>query len=154
MLKILGRANSSNVMKVTWAAAEVGVSFERVDIGGEFGGNDTLDYLTMNPNGRVPTVIDGDLVLWESNAIVRYLAAKHDDGGLWPADLGQRADADRWMDWQQTTIANTFRDVFWGLIRTAPADRNMAAIEKVIKASGDVYRILDARLADPAIHCR
>lgn len=146
MLKILGRNNSSNVMKVTWAAAELGIPFERSDIGGEFGGNDQPDYLAMNPNGRVPTIVDGDLVLWESNAIVRYLTAKHDFGGMYPENLAVRADLDRWMDWQQTVLASAMRDVFWGLIRTPAAQQNWDQINAGIKASAAAFRMLDARL--------
>ena len=95
MLKLLGRANSINVQKVVWCVLELGIPFERKDIGGAFGGNDTPEYLALNPNGRVPTIIDGDVVLWESNAIVRYLSAKHGEGTLSPRDVAKRADADR-----------------------------------------------------------
>lgn len=148
MLKVMGRVNSSNVMKVTWACAEMNLPTDRSDVGGEFGGNDTPDYLAMNPNGRVPTIIDGDLVLWESNAIVRYLAAKHDAGGLWPEDLAVRADADRWMDWQQTVLGPAMRDVFWQLIRTPDDKKDPALLAAGIKASTEAFRMLDARLAD------
>jgi glutathione S-transferase len=146
MLKILGRNNSVNVMKVTWAAEELGLPFERVDIGGEFGGNDQPDYLAMNPNGKVPTIIDGDLVLWESNAIVRYLTAKHDMGGLCPQDLGVRADLDRWMDWSHTELSNPMRDVFWGLVRTPPEKRNHDQIKAGVVGAAAAFRKLDARL--------
>ena len=148
MLKILGRNNSSNVMKVTWVAAELELPFERTDIGGEYGGNDRPDYLAMNPNGRVPTIVDGDLVLWESNAIVRYLTAKHDFGGMYPEDLAIRADLDRWMDWQQTELAPAMRDVFWGLVRTPPEKRNYDAINAGVEASAVAFRKLDQRLSD------
>src|SRR5207237_9269535 len=99
MLKILGRKTSSNVQKVLWCCSEAGIPFERVDIGGPFGGNNTPEYLARNPNGLVPTIDDDDFVLWESNAIVRYLAARHATGSLFPADLEQRAAADRGMAW-------------------------------------------------------
>ncbi len=144
MLKVIGRDNSSNVMKVVWACAEIGVPFERVDMGGEFGMS--AEYLAMNPNARVPSIIDGDFSLWESNAIVRYLAQKHSDGGLWPADVQLRADMDRWMDWQQTTLGPAFRDVFWGLVRTPEAERNYDAINAAVNASAAAFRILDHKL--------
>jgi glutathione S-transferase len=147
MLKVLGRVNSSNVMKVLWTCGELNIAYDQKDIGGQFGGNDQPDYLAMNPNGVVPTVIDGDFVLWESNAIVRYLTAKHDAGGMWPTDPEVRADLDRWMDWQQTVLSPAFRDVFWGLVRTPPAERNQAAIDAGVKASARAFRMLDARLA-------
>ena len=91
MLKILGRNNSSNVQKVLWCCEELGVPFERTDIGGQFGGNKEPEYLAMNPNAVVPTIIEDDLILWESNSIVRYIAAKYGDGSLYPTDLRVRA---------------------------------------------------------------
>ncbi|MGY9056360.1 MAG: glutathione S-transferase family protein [Alphaproteobacteria bacterium] len=144
MLKVLGRNNSSNVMKVLWACTELGLPFERSDVGGEFGM--TPEYLAMNPNAVVPTIIDGDTVLWESNAIVRYLAEKHDAGGLWPTDRALRADMDRWMDWQQTVLGGAFRMVFWGLVRTPPEQQDHDAINAAIQASAKAFRMLDAKL--------
>lgn len=130
MLKILGRDTSSNVMKVLWTCAELGLDFEREDIGGKHGGNDTPEYRRLNPNGLVPTIIEDDgFTLWESNSCVRYLAAKHDLGGLYPEDLKTRAGAERWMDWQMTTVSPAMIPVFRGMIRTPPEKRDMAAIE-------------------------
>ena len=94
MLKILGRDTSSNVMKVLWACAELDLEFEREDIGGRYGGNDTSDFLRLNPNGLVPVIVDDGFINWESNSCVRYLAAKHDPGGLYPDNLQVRDDAD------------------------------------------------------------
>lgn len=150
MLKLLGRANSINVQKVVWCVLELGIPFERKDIGGAFGGNDTPEYLALNPNGRVPTIIDGDVVLWESNAIVRYLSAKHGEGTLSPRDVAKRADADRWMDWQTTTLTPATHPAFWGLIRTPEEKRDMAAIAKSIAESEAKMRILERVLADRA----
>ncbi len=147
MLKILGRNNSSNVQKVMWCTGELGLKVERVDIGGPFGKNRDPEYLALNPNGLVPTMDDDGFVLWESNAIVRYLAAKHGTGTLWPADLRQRADADRWMDWQATTVAPAISPMFMGLYRTAPEKRDPAAIEASRVKTGEVLKILDAHLA-------
>src|SRR3546814_10378455 len=107
MLKIWGRTTSSNVMKALWTCAELGLPFERVDVGGPFGGNRTPEYLAMNPNGLVPTMDEDGFVLWESNSIVRYLASGHGLGGLCPADPRQRADAERWMDWQLRSEEHT-----------------------------------------------
>ena len=104
-MKIWGRANSINVMKVLWCADECGLKYEREDVGGAFGGNDQKWYLDMNPNGVVPTIDVGGRIIWESNSAVRYLAAKHAAGTLWPTDPGLRSEADRWMDWQLSTIA-------------------------------------------------
>lgn len=149
MRQLLGRANSSNVMKVIWLLEEMGLPYERKDIGGKFGGNDQPDYLALNPNGVVPTLIEDEFVLWESNVILRYLAASHDAGhAFWPRDLRARADVDRWMDWQQTTLGPPMSVVFWGLVRHAPAQRDMAAITQAAARLGTLYGILDRRLAE------
>ena len=111
MLDVIGRKTSSNVMKVLWACAELGLEYERENLGGPFGGTDTPEYRAINPNGLVPAIDDDGFILWEANAIVRYLTAKHDPGGLYPADLQVRADADRWMDWQTTMYWPAFFDV-------------------------------------------
>ena len=113
MLKIWGRVNSVNVKKALWAAEELKLKYERIDAGMEHGIVKTPDYLKMNPNSLVPTIDDDGFVLWESHAIVRYLAAKHGAGTLWPADLKQRADSDRWMDWAHTFAREFQRPVFW-----------------------------------------
>src|SRR5262249_24988599 len=117
MLKILGRNNSINVQKVMWAIGELGVPHERLDGGGAFGRNKEPDYLAMNPNGLVPTLQEDDgFILWESNTIVRYLAAKHGAGTLEPKDRHERALASQWMDWQYTVAAPAIFDLFWGLV--------------------------------------
>ena len=129
MLKIHGRNNSSNAQKVLWALGEMNLPYERIDAGGAFGVVNEPHYLAMNPNALVPTMEEDGFILWESNAILRYLTAKHDTGGLYPSDPQQRADADRWMDWQQTTVGPALTPVFWGLVRTPPEERDPAAIE-------------------------
>ena len=147
MLKIWGRINSINVQKVALCAEDLGLDYERSDVGGAFGGNDTPEYLAMNPNGRVPTIDDDGLVLWESNAIVRYLALKHGRGGLCPDDPARHADADRWMDWQATMLTPAMHPVFWGLVRTEPEARDEAAIAQSAKAATACVALLDAHLA-------
>jgi len=146
MLKIWGRKSSSNVMKVLWASAELGLPFDRVDWAGEFGGNDDPAYRALNPNGVVPTIEDDGFALWESNAIVRYLARKHDHGGLCPSDSRDYADADRWMDWQQTTAGPAFGPIFQGLVRTPADKRDMNAIGAAVKRTGEVLGRLDGHL--------
>ncbi|MBI2318409.1 MAG: glutathione S-transferase [Betaproteobacteria bacterium] len=143
MLKIWGRTNSINVQKVMWAVAELGLEHERVDAGRQFGLVKEPWYLKMNPNGLVPTIDDGGFVLWESNAIVRYLFAKYGR----PGSAEQRADADRWMEWYSTTYAAKVAPIFLGLIRTPPEERNMAAIEACRKATIETLTILEAHLA-------
>ena len=146
MVKVYGRITSSNVMKVLWTLSELGLDYDRVDAGMAYGVVDTPEYRAMNPNGRVPTVQDGELILWESNAIVRYLAAKHGGEALWPSDLAHRADLDRWMDWQQTTLNPAFTPVFWGLVRTAPEDQNHDTIKAAVGASCNAMAMLEHRL--------
>ncbi len=148
MRQLLGRANSSNVMKVIWLIEEMGLPYERKDVGGKFGGTDTPQYRAMNPNGVVPTLVEGDFVLWESNVILRYLAASHEAGHrFWPRELQARANVDRWMDWQQTTLGPSMTPVFWGLIRTEAQQRDWAAINKAAARLGELYGILDGVLA-------
>jgi len=148
MLKIWGRTTSANVHKVVWLCDELGIEYERYDVGGEFGGNDTSEYLAMNPTGRIPTIDDDGFILWESNACVRYLAAKYGEGTLIPVDLQERADADRWMDWQQTTLLPPFVPVFHGMVRTPPEQRDHDKIKTAVVAAAKVFGMLDARLAD------
>ncbi len=146
MLKIWGRTNSVNVKKALWCLEELGLKYERIDAGLQFGVVNTPEYRKLNPNGLVPTLEDHGFVLWESHAIVRYLAAKHGAGKLWPLDLKQRADADRWMDWAFSFQA-AFRPVFWGLVRTPPEKRDPVAIEEGRKKSAELLGVLDAALA-------
>jgi glutathione S-transferase len=147
MLKIWGRISSINVQKVVWCADELGLSYERIDAGGSFGITKTPEYLAMNPNAVVPTIDDDGFVLYESNAIVRYLCAKHPQKGLWPEEIQARADADRWMEWLSTTLVPAMRDAFWQTIRVAPEQRDAAVIEKSRSASEAAIAILDAHLA-------
>jgi glutathione S-transferase len=147
VLRIWGRSNSINVQKVLWCCEELDVPYDRVDVGGPFGGNREPEYLQLNPNGLVPTISDGGFVLWESNAIVRYLAARHGMGTLCPEDLAERADADRWMDWQMGTLWASFRPAFIGLIRTPPEERDPAQIATAIRETAGNLAILDAHLA-------
>ena len=146
MLVIWGRANSVNVQKVLWCCEEMLLPYERIDAGGTFGIVNTPRYRSLNPNGLVPTIDDEGFVLWESNAIVRYLAAKHAPGSLWPQDLKARADADRWMDWMQTTFWPAIRTLFLGLVRVAPDQRDPRAIEESRLKTAEVLGVLDAHL--------
>jgi glutathione S-transferase len=151
MLKIWGRNTSVNVQKVMWAVGELGLPHERIDIGGSFGKNNEPAYLAKNPNGLVPTLEEDDgFVLWESNSIVRYLAAKYGAGKLEPADLRARARASSWMDWQLTVAGPALTPVFWGLIRTPPEKRDAAAIEAGKVKTTAAMKILDAQLAKAA----
>ena len=151
MIKIWGRNTSSNVQKVMWAVDEIGLPHERIDIAGPFGKNREPAYLAMNPNGLVPTLEEEDgFLLWESNTIVRYLAAKHHAVVLEPADLRTRALASKWMDWQLSVAGPAIFECFWGLIRTPPEKRNHAAINESKKKTTAAMAILDEQLAKTA----
>jgi glutathione S-transferase len=148
MLKIWGRANSINVQKVLWCCGELGLQYDRIDAGNEFGVNKTPEYRSLNPNALVPTIEDGDFQLWESNVIVRYLAHKDEHGRLFPADVRTRFDAERWMDWQATVFWPALRPLFIELIRTPPANCDMAIVARAEGLSLAAAQILDARLSD------
>jgi glutathione S-transferase len=150
MLRIWGRTTSSNVQKAMWAIGEIGLRYERIDIGGPFGKNKEPAYLAMNPNGLVPTLEEDEgFLLWESNAIVRYLAAKH-HSPIEPADLRTRALANKWMDWQLSVMGPAITPVFWGLVRTPAGERDMKAIETGKVKTTDAVKMLDAQLAKTA----
>ena len=146
MLKIWGRLSSVNVQKVVWAVDEMGLAYERVDAGGGFGIVKDAPYLAKNPNGLVPVIEDDGFVLWESNAIVRYLCARHGAESLWPSDLRKRADIDRWMDWQATTFTPAMRDAFWQLVRVPAEKRDHTAVAHSLAEGEKGAAILDARL--------
>ena len=147
MVKILGRTNSSNVQKVLWACDELELSYQREDIGGDFGGNQEPKYLAMNPNGLVPTMIDNGNVLWESNAIIRYLCENHAPNVLLPEDPWQVALAQQWMDWQQTVLAPAIRPVVWGLVRTPEDERNIDELAAGQAQTASAMTILDHHLS-------
>jgi glutathione S-transferase len=146
MLRIWGRVNSVNVKKAMWCVVELGIPYERIDAGMQFGVVNTPEYRRMNPTGLVPTIDDDGFTLWESHTIVRYLSAKHSAGKLWPTDLKARADAERWMDWA-FAFQSAMRNVFWGLIRTPPEKRDANAIEEGRKKTIALLPVLEQTLA-------
>ena len=150
MLRIWGRKNSANVQKVMWGIGELGLAHERIDIAGAFGKNREPDYLALNPNGLVPTLEDGDLVVWEANTILRYLASLHGKGTLEPADPRARARASQWMDWQLSVLGPAIHATFWGLVRTPPEKRDLAAIATSKAKTTAAIKMLDAQLAKTA----
>ena len=146
-VKIWGRKDSSNVQKVLWCCGELELGYDRIDIGGRYGGNKERPYLDLNPNGLVPTIEDGSVVLWESNSIMRYLVDKYGQGRLLPATPEGRAYAHRWMDWQLTTLGPAITPLFWGLVRTPEEKRDHAAIESAREKTARAWQILDRELA-------
>src|SRR5215210_6200785 len=143
MLEVWGRNTSLNVQKVLWCCEELEVPYQRHDAGGLFGGTDEDEYLARNPTGLVPTIEDGDLALWESNTIVRYLSARYGVGSLWPEDPAERALADKWMDYQIGTLFPAFKDALIGLIRTPEEQRDPEKIAASARATSDALPVLD-----------
>ena len=147
MLKIWGRRNSSNVRKVLWCAEEIGLPYESIEVGGSHGGTQSAEYVAMNPNGLVPVIEDHGLPLWESNTIVRYLSARYSLGTLYAEDPMERAQAEKWMDWSTSRMAPLYSELIWGIMRTAPADRDEARINAAIVRAGDFLALPNATLA-------
>ncbi len=147
MLKIWGRRNSSNVKKVLWCAEEMKLPHEQIDAGGAFGGTDNAEYRALNPNGLVPTIKDGDFVLWESNSIIRYLATKHGNEALYPTELKQRATVEQWMDWIATSFAVPFRDILFNLLRLPEPERDMKVANAAVIRLSTLLTLADAQLA-------
>jgi glutathione S-transferase len=149
VLKVWGRTTSVNVQKVMWTIAELAIPHERIDAGGAYGVVDKPEYATLNPNRLVPTMQDGDLTLWESAAIVRYLAHKYGAGGFLPGSEADIARADQWMTWADTTLyPDLIGTIFLGLVRTPAATRNNDAIAAAATRAGERLAILDGVLAD------
>jgi glutathione S-transferase len=148
MLKIWGRKNSINVQKVLWCCGELKLKYERIDAGMEHGVNNTPEYRAMNPNGLVPTINYDGFVLWESHAILRYLSGIHGLGTLWPGSPRAFAEADRWMEWYNTTLWNNLRPVFWNMVRVAPEKRDMALVNESLKRLTANFEIAHAHLAN------
>jgi glutathione S-transferase len=147
MLRIWGRKNSINVQKVMWTVGELGISHERIDAGGPFGGLDTEEYKAMNPNRRIPVIDDGGTVVWESHAIVRYLATRYGAGTLAPEDPGERAKSDMWTDWTLADLQPAFvGGVFFGFYRTPEVKRDWAAIRRGLARSAALFQLLDRQL--------
>jgi glutathione S-transferase len=147
MLKLLGRATSINVRKVLWTCAELDLAFEHVELGTQPGDLQTSDYLALNPNGKVPVLVDGDFVLWESNAICRYLAMREGRDDLLPRELEMRALVEQWMDWQTTDLNVSWRYAFLNRVRNSPAHQDAAAVAASVLEWNRHMRMLDERLA-------
>jgi glutathione S-transferase len=154
MLRLWGRKSSINVQKVLWCLAELGLEegkdFERIDAGLHFGVNRTPEFLKLNPNGLVPTLEDGDIVLWESNTIMRYLIRQYDKQGRFPSDVASQYGSEKWLDWQVGSLWPTMRGPFLGLTRVPENERNYPAIKKGYEDSSNLLGLLDIALANQA----
>lgn len=152
-LVLWGRNTSINVQKAIWTLEELGLPYERHDVGGAFGGLDTPDYGAMNPNRLIPVLQDGDVTVWESSAIVRYLVAEYGAGSLWPELPADRARCDQWADWANTTFQPAWLTVFIDMVRTPPAERDPARIARYAETANDCFAMLDGALADTPYLC-
>ena len=154
MLRLWGRKSSINVQKVLWCLAELGLEegkdFERIDAGLHFGINRTPEFLKLNPNGLVPTLEDGDIVLWESNTIMRYLIRQYDKHGRFPSDIASQYGSEKWLDWQVGSLWPALRAPFLGLTRVPENERNYPAIKKAYEDSSNLLSLLDIALANQA----
>lgn len=149
MLTVWGRKTSSNVQAVMWCIGELGLAFRRHDIGHKYGGQDTPEFLAMNPNGTVPVLKDGDgEPLWETGAILRYLGNRYGGARFWPQGLEHRAQVDKWAEWSKINIAFNFTaPIFWRVVRTAPEHRDEAAIGEALRALGKKLDIAEHQLS-------
>jgi glutathione S-transferase len=146
-LTLWGRLSSCNVQKAVWLLEELQLPYERVDAGGDFGGLDDPEYRAMNPHGRVPTLKDGDSVVWESEAILRYLAARYGAPQFWSDDPAARAAVDQWLAWTAASLYRDWIDLFWRRVRTPPQQQDAAEIERLRQNTAARYAFLDSQLA-------
>lgn len=145
-ITLWGRKSSCNVQKALWALEEVGVAYRRIDAGGDWGGLDTPSYRALNPHGTIPTLVDGNTVVWESDAIVRYITARYAAGTLWPEAPEARAAADQWMAWTAASLYPDWIALFWKLVRKPPEKRDPQAIAGHLDAAARAFAKLDSHL--------
>lgn len=148
-LTIWGRKTSSNVQALMWCVGELGLAYERHDIGHRFGGNDTPEFLAMNPNGTVPVLRDGDQTpIWETGTIIRYLATRYGSETFWPSDVVQRAAVDQWAEWAKINVTLGFTGpIFWRVVRTAPSKQDGEAIARAVQKFDRVLDVAEAKLS-------
>ncbi|MFK3799999.1 glutathione S-transferase family protein [Pseudomonas sp. NPDC088444] len=147
MLRILGKASSINVRKVLWACTEVGLPFQREDWGSGFQPTHVPEFLALNPNAMVPVIQDGDFTLWESNTILRYLASRYGEAGLYPVDPQARARVDQWIDWQASDLNKSWSYAFMALVRQSPLHQDLQMLAASCAEWARYMNVLDAQLA-------
>ncbi|KQN46605.1 glutathione S-transferase [Serratia sp. Leaf50] len=152
MLKIWGRKTSSNVQALMWCVGELNLPYERYDIGHRFGGNDTPEFLAMNPNGTVPVLQDGDdEPLWETGAILRYIARVYGNEAFWPSSAAECAQVDKWTEWAKVSVSHSFTaPLFWRVVRTASKDRDQSAIDNAMKVLNKFLDVAEVQLSNHA----
>lgn len=148
MMRVLGRADSLNVRKVMWAIEELGIACEREDYGGPFGRNDTPEFLQLNPNGLVPTLVDGETIVWESNSIIRYLADRQNASAFGGGTAAERAQISKWMDWQLSTLNPPITALFGQLVRLSADKRDQGIIDANVKTFRKLMGVLTRALPD------
>ena len=154
MLTVWGRRSSFNLQKVMWLVGELDLPHRHIPAGGDFGIKDTPEFLAMNPHGRVPVIDHDGIIVWESQTILRYLAAKYAEGRFWSDNPGERSLYERWMDWSQASLQPDFLNgVFWGFYRTPEGKRNLPAIASKVRACAQHFQLLDRILADRPFLC-
>ena len=146
MLELWGRKNANQVIQVLWTLSELGVEFKRHSIGTETGDLETREYKSLNPNSKIPTIRDNGFVMWESHAVIRYLARQYGLGSLYPEDPQKAAISDQWMTWSTDSFMGTFFPVFWQLVRTEEKDRDYTKIAEMAQQSGDILKVLNEHL--------
>ena len=148
MLEVWGRKTSSNVQALMWCIGELNLPYKRYDIGHRFGGTDTPDFYALNPNRTIPVLRDGHhKPLWETGAILRYLANCYAKGSFWPSDVFDRADVDRWMEWSKLNVALLFTaPIFWRVVRTPSHERDNNAIKIAVNAFENKLAIAEEQL--------
>lgn len=148
-LTVWGRATSSNVQALMWCIGELALPFSRLDIGHVHGGNDTPEFLALNPNGTVPVLLDGDgPPLWETGAILRYLAGRYGDDSFWPGNPLRRAEVDKWAEWAKINITLGFTGpIFWRVVRTPASQRDPVAISMALSGLTRFLSIAETQLS-------
>ena len=148
MLEVWGRKNANQVIQVLWTLSELGIEYKRHSIGTESGDLETEDYKSLNPNSKIPTIRDNGFVLWESHAVIRYLAKQYGFGSLYPEDIQKAAISDQWMTWSTDSFMGTFFPVFWQLVRTEAKNRDYAKIAEMAKQSSSILKVLNEHLVN------
>jgi glutathione S-transferase len=146
MITVWGRRSSVNVQKVLWALGEAGVEFDRVTVGGSFGGLDSDEYKALNPMGLVPAIRDGAIAMAESQAILRYISLRYGEGTLQPRGFQELALAEQWVEWTSTTFAPAIGPIFWNKIRKPAEEVDQTALARAVTAAGTVLGLADRLL--------
>lgn len=147
MMRVLGRLTSINVRKVVWALDVLDQLYEREDWGLPLRDPKVPEFLSLNPNGTIPVLIVGDFSMWESNAILLYLADKDGSGRLLPRDLQQRALAMQWLSWQVSDLNPAWMYAVYALLRKVRGYDDPQQIEASIQRWTARMEVLEGALA-------